>query len=380
MARTPNDKNVSPTAPSEPTGGSVPPPGGGVLDPIIPEPDSDTEFNNNNVLELDTDLGPRRDPLTIVDLRDRQILILRQDNENIRRRGENLRTQSRAAVRRLQEGHEKKDATITKLRGFLNNEQGRFRNLKTSHNATLHAAEIEFRARLEAAKYDSRGDRQLALHKETARQAKGSVKELEREIARLTKMDSANSKKLDSTSNELEEVGKQNRRFKEDHKDLTKKLKVAEKSVQANLELKYQHERKKAELGVEKERLALKRARESRRKASATLDKQQQNKKDLIEEKKRAAISLTVAREEHKTKKQKSRVDQAAERINTANMMHMATNGRFPTPNEATAAAAAAATAAILAGGRTSTIAAAASTGNISEVSTFLFRFYFYFF
>jgi hypothetical protein len=33
------------------------------------------------------------------------------------------------------------------------------------------------------------------------------------------------------------------------------------------LELKYQHEREKAELAVEKERLALKRAREIRRKA-----------------------------------------------------------------------------------------------------------------
>jgi chromosome segregation ATPase len=218
------------------------------------------------------------------------------------------------------------------------------------------------------------------LHKETARQARGAVKELEREISRLTKIDNANTKKLDTTSNELEEVGKQNRRFKEDHKELSKKLKAAEKRVQENLELKYQHERKKAELAVEKERLALKRARETRRKASATLDKQQQNKKDLIEEKKRAAISLTVARKEHKTKKQKSRVDQAAERINTANMMHMATNGRFPTPNEATAAAAAAATAAISAGGRTDSIAAAASTGNISEVSTLLFVLLFLYF
>jgi hypothetical protein len=146
------------------------------------------------------------------------------------------------------------------------------------------------------------------------------------------------------------------------------------------LELKYQQERKKAELAVEKERLALKQARETRRKASATLDKQQQNKKDLIEEKKRAAMSLTVACEEHKTKKQKSRVDQAAERINTANMMHMATNGRFPTPNKATAAAAAAATAAISAGGRTNSIAVAASTGNISEVSTLLFVLLFFVF
>jgi hypothetical protein len=220
MARTPNDKNVSPTAPSEPTGGPVPPPGGGVLDPIILRPDSDTETNNNNGLELDTDLGPRRDPLTIVDLRDRQILTLCQDNEAIRRRGENLRTQSRAAVRRLQEGHEKKDATITTLRGFLNNEQGRLRNMKTQRTATLHAAEIEFRARLEAAKYDSRGDRQLALHKETARQARGAVKELERKISRLTKIDTVNTKKLDTTSNALEEVGKQNRQFKEDHKEL----------------------------------------------------------------------------------------------------------------------------------------------------------------
>jgi hypothetical protein len=66
MAWTPNKKNVSPMAPSEPTGGRVPPPGGGVLDdPIIPEPDSDTETDNNNGLELDTDLGPRRDPLSI---------------------------------------------------------------------------------------------------------------------------------------------------------------------------------------------------------------------------------------------------------------------------------------------------------------------------
>ena len=195
MAPTPNKKNPSPTAPSEPTGGPVPPPGFGVPDPIIPEPDSDipepdwdTETDNNNGLELDTDLGPRRDPFTIADLRDRQILTLQQDNEDIRRRGENLRTQSRAAVRRLQEGHEKKDATITKLRGFLNNEQGRIRTVKTQHTATLRAAEIKYRARLEAAKYDSRGDRQLALHKETARQARGAVKELERKISRLNKI------------------------------------------------------------------------------------------------------------------------------------------------------------------------------------------------
>jgi chromosome segregation ATPase len=205
---------------------------------------------------LDTDLGPRRDPLTIVDLRDCQILTLRQDNEDIRRRGENLRTQSRAAVHRLQEGHEKKDATITKLRGFFNNGQGRLPNMKMQHTATLHAAEIEFWARLKAAQYNSRGDRQLTLHKETARQARGAVKELEREISRLTKIDNANAKKLDTTSNKLEEVGKQNRRFKEDYKERSKKLKAAEKRVQENLELKYQHERKKAELAVEKERLA----------------------------------------------------------------------------------------------------------------------------
>jgi hypothetical protein len=231
MARTPNKKNVSPTAPSKPTGDPVPPPGGGVLDPIIPEPDSDTETNNNNGLELDTDLGPRQDPCTIVDLRYRQILMLRQDNKDIRRRGKNLCTQSRAAVRRLQEGH----ATITKLQGFINNEPGQLWTIKTQHTATLHASEIEFRARLEAAKYASPGDQQLTLHKEIARQARGAVKELEREISRLNKIDTANTKKLDTTSNELEEVGKQNQRFKEDHKELTKKLKAAEKRDQENL-------------------------------------------------------------------------------------------------------------------------------------------------
>jgi hypothetical protein len=143
----------------------------------------------------------------------------------------------------LHEGHEKKDATTTKLRGFLNNEQSQLRTIKTQHIATLHAAETEFRARLKAAKYDSRGDRQLALHKETARQARGAVKELEREISRLNKIDTANTKKLDTTSNKLEEVDKQNRRFKEDHKELTKKLKAAEKRVQENLGPEYQHER-----------------------------------------------------------------------------------------------------------------------------------------
>ena len=124
--------------------------------------------------------------------------------------------------------------------------------------------------------------------------------ELKKDVNCLAENDTTAVKKQEATSDELEQVGEQNRTYKEHIKELTKDLRVATKKMNANLESKYEHKQKKVELAVEKERLALERVKESRRKVSTTLDKQQQYKKDLLQDKKRAAIDLTVAREKHK--------------------------------------------------------------------------------
>ena len=166
---------------------------------------------------------------------------------------------------------------------------------------------------------------------------------LQKEVDRLTKVDEDVIKKHEVMVDEVEALGKQNRNHKEEIKDLAKKLKAAEKEVHNNLGLKYAHEQKKAQLQLDKEVVTLERVRETRRIAADNMDKQQDNKKELISVKKKAAIDVTIAREDVKAKKQRGRVDQSAERINTTAMLHIASNGRFPNPAQATAAAAAAA-------------------------------------
>ena len=142
--------------------------------------------------------------------------------------------------------------------------------------------------------------------------------------------------KIERLHDEIETITCQHRHEKEDNKALNKKVKELMKKLDAQLEMKLKASTKKAKLSVEKERLSLEKVRETRRKPIKNMEKQHQNKKDLVYEKKRAAIDLSVAREEHKNKKQKKGVDQSADCINTAHMLHAATNGRFAGPNAST--------------------------------------------
>jgi hypothetical protein len=94
--------------------------------------------------------------------------------------------------------------------------------------------------------------------------------------------------------------------LKEDIKDLNKKLTAARKNLDNQLAMKHQHAERRVQLGVDKEQLATECVRKTRLQWLENSDNNHQNKQELVQDKKRAAMDVTrcLRRSRNKNKKE----------------------------------------------------------------------------
>jgi hypothetical protein len=218
----------------------------------------------------------------------------------------------------------------------LDDEQSKLCRQQEDNKSKLDAREREYRSKLDELKHGNENgvlNDQLAIWKEATKKAKSDWKAESKEVTRLKKLNASATKKHETISNELDDYVWDVRTLKEDNKVLTRDLAAAKKKLADQLEMKLKHDQRKAEIGLEKKKMQLETIHKARKKKHENEHHQHQYKKELVKETKRAAIDVITAQEEVKSKKQKSRVKQAAERINTAQLMHTTANGRFPPSN-----------------------------------------------